>query len=74
MELTLTATFIQEGPENGFTGWIDEIPGVIAYGDSFEKAKSELMKMLSIKMKLERERAKEAPHNVIKEEFKFTPA
>lgn len=76
MEITLTANFIQEG-NNGYTGWIDEIPGVVAYGDSLVLAKEQLIKILNIKLSAERERgAKESrkPSNVIKEEFKFSPA
>lgn len=76
MEITLTADFVKEPDNNGYTGWINEIHGVIAYGATLEDAKRELIKILNIKLRVERDRVREersGSENVIKEEFKFAP-
>lgn len=53
MEITLTASILQES-DNRFTAWIEEIRGVVAQGETIEEAKSELFKMLNIKLDLGR--------------------
>ena len=68
--LKLTAEFTQEG--GGFTGWIIEIKGVIAHGDTLEEMKSELLKLLQIKFEAERDRnLKSADGTKEETEFNF---
>lgn len=55
MELKLTADYIQEPGNNGYTGWINEIKGVIAHGDTIEEMKKELIAMLAIKFDVMRQ-------------------
>lgn len=71
MEITLTATIIQED-KNSFTAWLNEIKGVIAQGDSIEDVKTELIKVLKIKFDIERkENAKMHIDGAITEELKY---
>lgn len=48
----ITATIVED-KENEFTGWVNEYKGVIAMGNSIEEVKKELIKVLSIKFRLE---------------------
>ena len=53
MEITLTASFVKES-DTRFCAWINEIRGVVAQGETMEEVKSELFKMLRIKLDIER--------------------
>ena len=53
MKITLTASILQES-DNRFTAWIEEIRGVVAQGETLEEVKSELFKMLNIKLDIGR--------------------
>lgn len=48
----LTITIIKEN-KNAFTGWINEIKGVIAQGNTKKEVKKELLKILQIKFDIE---------------------
>lgn len=51
--LKLTYELIEETP-NQFVGWLNEIDGVIAQGESEQEVREELLKMLRIKWDVER--------------------
>lgn len=69
MEITLTASIVKES-ENRFSAWINEIRGVVAQGESLEEVKSELFKMLRIKLDIERKESMNIHHDdVISETF-----
>jgi len=74
MKITLTAEIIKEPGDNGYTGWINEISGVIAYGKTVDEAKKELIRMLGIKLKVDGERRKnyKRDDNLISEELTFS--
>lgn len=72
MEIKLTANIVEEPGGNGFTSWIEEIPGIVAHGDSLSDAKKELIRILAIKLKVDRERKraeKKEDEGIISEEL-----
>lgn len=72
MELKLTANILEEN-KNCFVAWINEIKGVVAQGESIEEVKQELLKVLSIKLEIERKASKSInDENLITEEFNLT--
>lgn len=75
MKITLTANLVEEPGKNGFTSWLEEIPSVVAHGESLEDAKSELIRILGIKLKVDGERQKSISKNelgLISEEMTFS--
>ncbi|MCF8374270.1 MAG: hypothetical protein K9H64_21795 [Bacteroidales bacterium] len=52
--ITLTAEVLEQ-PGKGYTAWLREIKGVIAYGNSIANVRDELMKMLRIKLEVDRD-------------------
>ncbi len=71
MEIKLTATIFQDA-KNLFTAQINEIRCVVAQGETLNEAKQELLKILRIKLELERKK-QIAVHseNVTTEEYNF---
>ncbi|MEP7169103.1 MAG: hypothetical protein ABI855_06995 [Bacteroidota bacterium] len=58
--LKLTYELIEESPGN-FTGWINEVEGVIAQGKTVQEVREELLKILRIKWEVERRERKTKP-------------
>ena len=52
--LKLTYDIIAES-DNRFVGWLNEVDGVIAQGESHQEVRDELLKILRIKWDLERQ-------------------
>lgn len=52
MDLELTGDFIHND-ESGYIGWIREIKGVVARGETLNEVKNELNKVLRTKLQLE---------------------
>ena len=74
MVIKLTADII-EHPDAGYTGWFNEIKGIVAQGKTLEEVKTELFKLLRIKWEIERENQREngqshqTSESVTREEF-----
>jgi predicted RNase H-like HicB family nuclease len=55
MVINLSATIYKTG--NIYTGWLDDIKGVISQGSSIEEVKDNLLKLLQIKKEVENRRS-----------------
>lgn len=54
-KMSLTALFIQDPEDKGFTGFFKEFPNAVAEGDTEEEVKTNLFKALSYMLKFNRE-------------------
>ncbi len=71
--IKLTYDLVQEN-ENQFVGWLNEIDGVVAQGTSHSEVRDELLKLLQIKLEVERKEKEEKdqmPANTKTEELIF---
>jgi len=63
MEIKFTAVIESDEIEKGkkiYTGWINEISNVIAQGETIKEVKIDLMKLLRIRLELNRRNTKSA--------------
>jgi len=51
MEVKFTAQIVKDA-ENLYTGWMHEIKGVVAQGETIEEVEKDLLKLLKIRLKL----------------------
>ena len=73
MPIKLTYDIVEESSTK-FVGWLNEIEGVIAQGESKEEVRSELIKVLRIKLEVERKdkaSKKHVTNNTHTEELNF---
>lgn len=57
-ELPLTAYFVKDPVDNGFTGFFAEFPGAVAEGDTQEETESNLFKALNYMVQFNKEDAR----------------
>lgn len=57
-ELPLTAYFVQDPTDKGYTGFFAEFPGAVAEGDTQEEAETNLFKALNYMVQFNKEDAK----------------
>lgn len=53
--MALKLTYDLHESVGGFTGWINEIDGVVAMGETHQEVREELLKILRIKWDMDRE-------------------
>lgn len=76
-KVSLTAIFVQDSNDNGFTGFFAEFPEAIAEGDTEEEVQKNLFEALSIMLKFNKEELEEqralnpAQKNVIERTFEL---
>jgi predicted RNase H-like HicB family nuclease len=57
-ELPLTAYYVQDPNDNGYTGFFAEFPGAVAEGDTQEEVENNLFKALNYMVSFNKEDAK----------------
>ena len=73
--ISLTGVFIQDQESKGFTGFISQVPGAIAEGETFEEASMNLMRtlpdLLELENQIEQEQRIIDGSNIITRNFEF---
>ena len=59
-KVSLTAIFIQDPKDNGFTGFFAEFPEAVAEGNTEEEVQKNLFEALTIMLKFNKEEVEEA--------------
>jgi predicted RNase H-like HicB family nuclease len=71
-------TIIEEAPEGGYIGYIEEIPGVNTQGETLDEVKDNLLDAFLMALEYHRDKAEKALHGkkkgIFREEFKLTTA
>jgi len=69
-------TIVEEVPEGGYIGYIEEMPGVNTQGETLSEVKENLMDAFLMALEYHRDKAEKALHGkkkgVFREQFKLT--